>query len=63
MDEVEEKFEIGLFNEINNCTLWQEYDEEFVGKKSTKVGRYEITCGLDYTVGLAPEINYDILEK
>ena len=40
-----------------------EYDDEFVGKKSTKVGRYEITCGLDYTVGLVPEINYDVLEK
>ena len=39
------------------------YDEEFADKKSTKVGRYDITCGLDYTVGLAPEINYDILEK
>ena len=39
------------------------YDEEFVDKKSTKVGRYKITCGLDYTMGLAPEINYDVLEK
>ena len=63
MDEVGEKFEIGLFNGKKQLYLMAEYDEEFVGKKSTKVGRYEITCGLDYTVGLAPEINYDVLEK
>ena len=43
--------------------LVAEYDEEFADKKSTKVGRYEITCGLDYIVGLKPEINFDVLEK
>ena len=40
-----------------------EYNEEFADKKSTKMGMYKIMCGLNYTVGLAPEINYDVLEK
>ena len=36
MDEVGEKFEIGLFNERNNCTLWQSMMKNLLARSLLK---------------------------